>query len=197
MVDGKISTLPSDWKHNIIDTEILDGILKCIGIISRYLGKAALAVFYEALLKPSNVTFQHLVSRFLRILDVGYDFSVLKQRNSHLGLDFAREKEHKYHSHQRKFSLSMILSLQALREKAGGWDRVLNVIEKFLTSIIPENFSYDKTSAARGILYSVNTTLLVQAISQVAEIQFETARDLLLLLGYVVKIKGLVSFVHY
>ncbi|XP_057863623.2 nuclear pore complex protein NUP160 isoform X2 [Cryptomeria japonica] len=190
MVDGKISSLPSDWKHNIIDTEILDGILKCTGIISRYLGKAALAVFYEALLKPSSVTFQYLISRFLRILDVGYDFSVLKQRNSHLGVDFAREKEHKYHSHQRKFSLSILFSLQALRDKAGGWDRVLNVIEKFLTSIVPENFSYDKRSAARGILYSVNTTLLVQTISQVAEIQFETARDLLLLLGYVLKVKG-------
>ncbi|KAH9310668.1 hypothetical protein KI387_025703, partial [Taxus chinensis] len=193
IVDGKISNLPSDWKHNIIDTEILQGIFKCTGSISRYLGKAALSVFYEALLKPSSVTFQYLISRFLRILDVGYDFSVLKQSSSHLGLDFAREKEHKYHNHQRKFALSILLCLQALRDKAGGWDRVLNVIEKCLTSIIPEKFSLDKISAIRGILYNVNTTLLVQAISQVAEIQFEAARDLLLLLGYIVKIKGQLS----
>jgi hypothetical protein len=53
----------------------------------------------------------------------------------------------------------------------------------------------DKESATKGTLYNVNTALLVQSTSQVAEIQFEAARDLLLLLGHLVKIKGQVSFI--
>eukprot|EP01018_Ginkgo_biloba_P012784 Gb_36286 [translate_table: standard] len=193
MVDGDFSHLPAIWQQNIIDCEVLCGILKCTGSISRHLGKTSLALFYEALLKPSSVTFQFLVSRFLRILDTGYDLSVLKQSNSHLGLDSAWGKEHKYHNHHRKFALSILLSLQALRDKAGGWEKVLDVIEKYLNYLLPENFSLGEESGTRGTLYNVNTTLLVQSASQVALVQFEAARDLLLLLGYLVKIRGQVG----
>lgn len=193
IVNGDFSSLTFVWADNIIDSQILNGILKCTCSISRHLGKAALAVFYEGLLKPSSVTFQYIVSCFLRILDTGYDFSVLKQSNSHVGLDSVRGKEHEYHNNQRKFSLSILLSLQALRDKAGGWDRVLDVIEKYLNGLIPGKFSLDKESATKGTLYNVNTALLVQSTSQVAEIQFEAARDLLLLLGHLVKIKGQVG----
>lgn len=88
--------------------------------------------------------------------------------------------------------MDMLLSLHALHSRAANWSGVLNVIEKYLEYLKPHRSN--KKFELEGNC-SVNFLLLVQATSQVARVMFETAFDVLLLLGYLINTSGQVSMI--
>lgn len=137
---------------------------------------------------------EDILPQLLKILDVGSNLSAGELLKSVVGADTAWEKEQFYHRNQRKFSVEMLLSFRHLRSKAGSWNGVLDVLEKFLEYLIPSKrggtYSADE-------FHNISGLLLVQASSQVARVMFESAFDVLLLLGYLVNISGQVFGVDH
>ena len=165
-------------------------MLRCIISISQQLGKTASAVFYESFV-GTMVTFEETVSRLLKILETGYSSSVMALNIPHLGADVSREKELADHKNLRKFSIDMLLSLQTLSKMAASWDKVLNVIESYLQFFVPHKIIQHLNAET---VFSVSTSIVVQATSQIAKVMFEAALDVLLFLRYLVNISGQVSF---
>ncbi|KAF5207457.1 Nuclear pore complex protein, partial [Thalictrum thalictroides] len=125
--------LPNDF----LDREILFEVLRCISNIHQQLGKAGSAIFYESLVNAQLLSSEEVVPGFLKILETGYSSSVAKLHVSQFGADTAWKKELEDRRNQRKFSIEMLLSLNALLDKAASWDRVLNVIEHFIKFLVP------------------------------------------------------------
>eukprot|EP00252_Welwitschia_mirabilis_P001382 TRINITY_DN11252_c0_g2_i1.p1 TRINITY_DN11252_c0_g2~~TRINITY_DN11252_c0_g2_i1.p1 ORF type:complete len:1206 (-),score=253.75 TRINITY_DN11252_c0_g2_i1:415-3597(-) len=186
-------SLPVSWLDNRLDSEVLEGILESTAIISTHLGKAALALFYDSLIKPSDVSFRSVVNSFLKILDVGRDLTILKQDDNHLGIDSVAMKEQRHNQLQRKFSLDIFLSLEALCNQAGGWDRVLGTIEMYARKLIPKRLPLEMETTTTGTLYNINAAVIIQGSLQFADLRFQATCGLLLLLEYLLKLNGQVS----
>lgn len=182
-----------EFSDDGFEREILFEVLRCITSISQQLGKTASAIFYESLVGTPIISAEEIVPRLLKILETGYGSSVTALNISDLGADVAREKELVDHKNLRKFSIDMLLSLHAVGKKAASWDRVLNVIESYLQFLVPckiiQNFDSE-------IVLNINTSILVQATSQIAKVMFESTLDVLLFVSYLVNISGQVRFSH-
>lgn len=176
-----------------LEREILFEVLRCISSISQQLGKTASALFYESLISAPVISSEEIVPRLLKILETGCSSSVAALPISDLGADGAWEKELANHKMLRKFSVDMLLSLHALCNKASSWSRVLDVIESYLKFLVPQKMTQGVDSE---VLFNINTSILVQATSQVAKVMFESALDILLLLSYLVNISGQIHMLH-
>ncbi|KAL5715188.1 hypothetical protein ACHQM5_017047 [Ranunculus cassubicifolius] len=181
------------YLSNVLDREVLFEVLRCISSINQHLGKAAAAIFYESLVDAQMISSEEIVPGFLKILETGYSSAVAKLYASQLGADVAWKKELEDHKNQRKFSIDMTLSLHVLLSKATSWDRILNVIEKYLMFLVPRK-SIQRLDAEAH--FNINSSVLVLSASQVARVMFESAFDILLLLGYLVNAGGQVHMKH-
>ncbi|KAK3022159.1 hypothetical protein RJ639_045354, partial [Escallonia herrerae] len=182
----------SDSSDDDLERDILFEVLQCIGNVSQQLGKAAAAMFYESL-GASNISSEEVVPCLLKILETGYSSSIAALHISELGADTAWEKEVAEHKNHRKFSTCMFLSLHALCSKATTWAKVLDVIESYLKFLVPRKLVQNLDSAAA---FNINSSITVQATSQVAKVMFESALDVLLLLGYLANISGQIHMLH-
>jgi hypothetical protein len=96
------------------------------------------------------------------------------------------------HKSQRKFSVEMVLSFHKLQSRSTSWSAVFDVIEKFMKCL---NTKVTIQEHELKRLCNVNSTILVQATSQVARTMFESAFDLFLFLSYLVGVGGQVCHV--
>ncbi|KAK2978945.1 hypothetical protein RJ640_008726 [Escallonia rubra] len=189
---GDIVSSGSDSSDDDLERDILFEVLHCIGNVSQQLGKAAAAVFYESL-GASNISSEEVVPCLLKILETGYSSSIAALHISELGADTAWEKEVADHKNHRKFSTCMFLSLHALCSKATTWAKVLDVIESYLKFLVPRKLVQNLDSAAA---FNISSSITVEATSQVAKVMFESALDVLLLLGYLANISGQIHMLH-
>jgi nuclear pore complex protein Nup160 len=180
-----------DLSNDESERGILLEVLRCIISMSQHLGKPASAVFYESLISTPIVSSEEIVPCLLKILETGYSSSVSSDHISDLGGDFAWEKELADRKSLRKFSIDMLLSLHTLSKKATSWSKVLNVIESYLQFLVPRRI-IQKLNAEMS--FDINTSILVQATSQIAKFIFESALDVFLFVSYLLKISGQVSF---
>lgn len=174
-----------------LEREILFEVLKCINSISQQLGEAASAVFYESVVGASIISSEDIIPRLLKILETGYSSSITRLNISGLGPDVAKEKELADHRNFRKNSIHMLLSLHTLSQKAASWDKVLNVIESYLQFLVPRRIIQNLDVET---ILQVNTSIIIQATSQIAKVMFESALDILLFISYLVDVGGQVSF---
>lgn len=188
--DGDPVSFGLDLVDDDLECEILMEMLRCVTSISQQLGKTASAIFYESLVSTSVVPSEEILHCIMKILVIGYSSSAAMLHMSDSGADIAWEKKLADHKNIRKFSIDMLLSLHALREKAVTWGRVLNVIESFLKFLVPRKIILNSDAE---ISSSINASILVQATSQISKVMFESALDMLLFLNYLVKISGQVS----
>lgn len=184
---GDLVSFGLDFSDDRSEREILFGVLRCVISISQQLGKTTSAIFYESLVGTPIISTEDIVPCLLKILETGYSSSVAAINVSDLGADVAREKELTDHKNLRKFSIYMLLSLHALGEKAGSWDKILNVIETYLQFLVPRKIIKDLDA---GTVFNISATILVQATSQIAKVMFESALDVLLFLSYLVTMSG-------
>ncbi|KAJ4829819.1 hypothetical protein Tsubulata_025329 [Turnera subulata] len=174
------------------ECEILSELLRCIVSMSQQLGKSASAIFYESLVSRL-ISSEEIVPRLMKILEVGYSSSVSMLYMSDIGSDFAWEKELADHKNLRKFSITMLLSLNALSRKATSWGKVLNVIEKYLQFLVPRKI-IEKSDASKP--FEISASVLVQATIQISKVMFESAVDILLFLNYLLNVSGQIGILH-
>lgn len=174
-----------------VDSELLYEVLRCTSHINHQIGRAASAVFYESLVLPS-VSSEDVFFHLVKILETGYR-PLASSMSVQLGVDTTWEKRQAAHRSLRNFSVDMLLSLNALHSRATNWAGVLNVVEKYLDYLKPHKRNQTSEVVENC---SVNFLLLVQATSQVARVMFETAFDVLLLLGYLINIGGKVLMIQ-
>lgn len=167
--------------------EILFEVLRCTRVLSQQLGPAISPVFYESVVGAPMMTPEDIVARLLKTVDCGFNISMASSRIWELGTDFVRQKELADHKSLRKFSVCTVVSLRKLCKKASGWSRVLNVIECYLNLLVPRKPTEKLDS---DMTLNTNISLIVQATSQVAEVMFESALDVLLFLSYLLDISG-------
>lgn len=191
--DGDPVSFGLDLVDDDLECEILMEMLRCVTSISQQLGKTASAIFYESLVSTSVVPSEEILHCIMKILVIGYSSSAAMLHMSDSGADIAWEKKLADHKTIRKFSIDMLLSLHALREKAVTWGRVLNVIESFLKFLVPRKIIHNSDAE---ISSSINASILVQATSQISKVMFESALDMLLFLNYLVKISGQIHMLH-
>lgn len=172
------------------EREILFEFLQCTRNVSQQLGKASSTIFYESLLRTPHISSEEVVSRLLKILDTGYSSSTAAILISELGGDAAWEKESSNHRNLRKFSANMFLSLHVLCHKANSWDKVLDVVESFLKFLVPHKIVLDSHAE---VIFHLNGSAIVQSMSQIAKVMFDSVLDVLMLLSYVTSISGQVS----
>ncbi|KAF5192352.1 Nuclear pore complex protein, partial [Thalictrum thalictroides] len=165
----------------------------CISNIHQQLGKAVSAIFYESLVNAQLLSSVEVFPGFLKILETGYSSSVAKLHVSQFGADTAWKKELEDRRNQRKFSIEMLLSLNALLDKAASCDRILNVIEHFIKFLVPYKRSQSFDAEA---VFNINSSALILSTSQVARVMFESAFDILLLLGYLVNVRGQIHMMY-
>lgn len=156
-----------------------------------------MVAFHEALLRPLDNTYASLATTFVSILGIGYSPKVLRNEDPHVGVDEARDKDREHHEKQRKFALHICRSLRALQEKAGGWEDAINVIEKYAAYLVSglrsPGTGQEPVSPGPG---SFHKKMLVHATCQISLVYFEAARNVLLLLAYMVKVRSQVNIVH-
>ncbi|KAL6964531.1 hypothetical protein U1Q18_035583 [Sarracenia purpurea var. burkii] len=184
---GDILSFGLEFSDNTLDREILSEVLQCVINVNQQLGKVSSAIFYESLLSGPSISAEEFLPCVLKILETGYSSSVTALHTSELGADVAWEKEVVDHKNLRKFSIEMFLLLKALSSKAITWGKVLDVIERYLKFLVPRKI-IQKFDSEVG--FNINTSAVVQAMSQVAKVMFESALDILLLLSYLVNISG-------
>lgn len=189
-ISSGLSLSDSDLEH-----EILIDVVRCISSLSRQLGKASSALFYESLISGPIISMEEIIPSLLKIVETGYGSSIVELHKIELGADIALEKERVDHKRLRKFSIEMLLSLHALSNKATSWGRVLNVIERYLKYFIPGKVIQRLNS--KTMVCNMNNATLVQATAQVAKVMFESALDVLLLLSYLVNIAGQIHMIHH
>ncbi|XP_022155992.1 nuclear pore complex protein NUP160 isoform X2 [Momordica charantia] len=182
-----------DWIDNDSDSELLLEVLRCVISISRRLGKTALAIFYESLMSKPIIPFGEVVCRILKILENGYSSSVVMIKRSDLEVGCSSERELTDKKNLRKFSIEMMLSLHALCKKGATWGRVLDVIESFLKYFVPRKMAHKVEAQTSS---DANTSILVQATTQIAKVMLESALDVLLFLNYMVSISGQIDLLH-
>lgn len=123
----------------------------------------------------------------MKVLETRYTSSIASLHVSELGVDTAWEKGLGDHKILRKFSADMFLSLHGLYQKSITWDKVLDVILKYLNFLVPQKNDNRLDSEA---VFNIKTCITVQVTSQLAKVMFESAVDILLLLSYMVKLGG-------
>ncbi|CAM8900672.1 unnamed protein product [Rhodiola kirilowii] len=170
-----------------VECEVLFDVLRCVNNISLQLGKAASVVMYEAFLDPLTTGSGDIVTGLLKVLEVGYTSSAAAVHMLELGHNVAWEKQMMDHKSFRKFSIDMLMSLRALCQKATSWSSILNAIESYMKFLVPKKITLN---ANGEVLSEIETCIAVQATCQIAKVMFECASDVLLFLGYLLKING-------
>ncbi|KAK9145964.1 hypothetical protein Sjap_005867 [Stephania japonica] len=183
----------SDLPENDLDREILFELLRCASSISQQLGKAAAAIFCESLISAPVLSSEEIVPHLVKILETGCSSAVVEYHISQLGSGNAWKKELSDHKNQRKFSVDMLLTLHTLYSKADSWAKVLDVLENYLKFLVPRKSNQIIESEVK---FNINTSIMVQSTSQIAKVMFESALDILLLLGYLVNISGQVHMMQ-
>ncbi|CAM8909131.1 unnamed protein product [Rhodiola kirilowii] len=170
-----------------VECEVLFDVLRCVNNISLQLGKAASVVMYEAFLDPLTTGSGDIVTGLLKVLEVSYTSSAAAVHMLELGHNVAWEKQMMDHKSFRKFSIDMLMSLRALCQKATSWSYILNAIESYMKFLVPKKITLN---ANGEVLSEIETCIAVQATCQIAKVMFECASDVLLFLGYLLKING-------
>ncbi|KAL4564311.1 hypothetical protein LXL04_028371 [Taraxacum kok-saghyz] len=175
-----------------LERELLFEILGCATTLSQQLGKGTPALFYESFFIDQSMTPEDIIGRFLKVLETGYSSSISALHVSELGVDTAWKKEVDDHKKLRKFSVHMFLSLHNLYKKAESWDKVVDVVSKYLNFLVPQK-NEQKLDSNSEAVFDISTCITVQATSQVAQVMFESAVEILLLLTYMVKLGGQIN----
>ena len=171
--------------------EILSEVLNCTLKISKQLGTAPYAMYFESVTGKSVISSEEILSRLVNILESGYAMSIGRTW-SDLGADRARESKLEAHRNLRRFSIDMLLSLSALCQRAGSWEKVFTIMEKYVQQhLVPKKFRHNNNGEA---LSDICSSILVQATSLFAKVMFESAFDIVLLLSYLLNISAQVSF---
>ncbi|KAL1222173.1 Nuclear pore complex protein [Cardamine amara subsp. amara] len=185
------SNLPSvgfGISHN--KHEILADVLRCTSKISKQWGGALYAMYYESITGKPIISSDDIVPRLVNILESGYAMSIGQRTWSDLGADRAWEKELEAHKNLRTFSIDMLLSLSALCQRAGSWEKVFTIMEQYLQYLVPKKFMHNNDGEA---LSDICSSILVQATSQFVKVMFESAFDIFLLVSYLLNISGQVN----
>ncbi|KAH0886342.1 hypothetical protein HID58_062438 [Brassica napus] len=170
--------------------EILSEVLNCTLKISKQLGTAPYAMYFESVTGKSVISSEEILSRLVNILESGYAMSIGRTW-SDLGADRARESKLEAHRNLRRFSIDMLLSLSALCQRAGSWEKVFTIMEKYVQQhLVPKKFRHNNNGEA---LSDICSSILVQATSLFAKVMFESAFDIVLLLSYLLNISAQVN----
>lgn len=178
------------FSDNEFDQKILFEWLQCVRTVSQQLGKTSSAVYYELLVSAPHLSSEDIVARILKVLETGHSSFITAMQMSELGVDNAWEKELSSHRRLRKFSTSMFLSLNALCQKANSWGNVLDVVQSYVKFLVPQKVVLNLDPDA---VFHVNYSPIVQSISQIAKVMFESVLDVLVLLSFMTCISGQVS----
>ncbi|KAL2939515.1 hypothetical protein RDABS01_033674 [Bienertia sinuspersici] len=170
-----------------LSNEILYEVLRCSRNLSERLGPAVSPIVYESVVGVPLISSEDVLPRLLNTVKCGYNASVAASNVSELGADFLWKKELSEHKSLRKFTMDALISIHSLYEKASGWGKVLNVIERYLNLLVPRKLTENLDS---DMILSANISIIVQATSQVAEMMFESALNVLLFLSYILDICG-------
>ncbi|KAL0670741.1 hypothetical protein Bca4012_033445 [Brassica carinata] len=186
---SNLTSLGSEMSHS--EHEILLEVLNCTLKISKQLGTAPYAMYFESVTGKPVISSDETFGGLVNILESGYDMFIGQRTWSDLCADISREKELKSHENLRTFSIDMLLSLSTLCQKAGSWEKVFTIIENHLQHrLVPKKFRYNNNGEA---LSDICSSILVQATSQFAKVMFESAFDIVLLLSYLLNISAQVS----
>ncbi|XP_024008157.1 nuclear pore complex protein NUP160 [Eutrema salsugineum] len=170
--------------------EILLGVLKCTLKISKQWGGAPYAMYYESVTGKPVISSDEIIFRLVDILESGYAMSIGQRTWSDLGADRAWEKELEAHKNLRLFSIDMLLSLSALCQRAGSWEKVFTIMEHYLKYLVPKKFMNNNNGEA---LSDICSSILVHATSQFVKVMFESAFDIFILVSYLLNISGQVN----
>eukprot|EP00250_Pteridium_aquilinum_P008072 c17647_g1_i1 orf=202-4674(+) len=174
--------------------DFLDLLFKCTSTIVKQLGRVPCSAFGEVLLGNKHISVSHIVLVFLHLLEVGYDQSAINSGATHIGVDVGRKKASEYHQRHRKLELQLILDLQHLRDFAGSWGHVLDNVEKYINQLTQDTRFSRKKDYPEGSEYGIiSKRLVLKSTAQLSWTHFEAAKKLLVLLGYLIKIKGQVG----
>ncbi|KAG0622512.1 hypothetical protein M758_3G102700 [Ceratodon purpureus] len=182
--------LPDEWKNlNKNEQNALVELIGCAENVVDHLGRVAMGVLYESLLRPVDHPVPALLASLARVLDVGFNSSRVAEETGHMGVDDIRIKEQEQHQGQRLFALHVAQSLQALQSKAGGWSNLFQIISKYTGLLVLQLQPMGSTTGGtRRSDCTLLKKLLSQSTSQISWVHFKAARDLLLLLVYCVKV---------
>ncbi|XP_042063653.1 nuclear pore complex protein NUP160-like isoform X2 [Salvia splendens] len=169
------------------ERKILFEFLQCVQNVSQQLGKASSTIFCESLLRTPHISFEEVVTRLLKILETGYSSSTAAILIPELGGDAALEKELSNHRNLRKFSTNMFLSFHELCHKANSWKKVLDVVESYLKFLVPHKIVLKSDAAGP---FRINGSAIVQSMSQIAKVMFDSGLDICMLLSYMSSISG-------
>ncbi|XP_021721051.1 nuclear pore complex protein NUP160-like isoform X2 [Chenopodium quinoa] len=169
-----------------LEREILFEVLRSSRRIGRRLGPIISPIVYESVVGESMSSSEDVVTRLLSTVKCGYSASVVASV-SDLGADFIWKEELLEHKTLRKFTMDTLISIHGLCKKANGWGGVLNVIESYLNLLVPRKPTESLNS---DMMLSANISIMIQATSQVAEMMFESALNVLLFLSYILDISA-------
>lgn len=175
---------------SINEHEILSEVLRCTLKINKQWGAAPYAMYYESVTGRPVISSEEIVPRLVNILESGYAMSIGQRTWSDLGTDRAWEKELEAQKNLRTFSIEMLLSLSALCQRAGSWGKVFTIMEHYLQYLVPKKVMHNNVGET---LSDICSSILVQATSQFAQVMFESAFDIFLLVSYLLNISGQVS----
>ncbi|KAL0706517.1 hypothetical protein Bca4012_072943 [Brassica carinata] len=175
---------------SINEHEILSEVLRCTLKINKQWGAAPYAMYYESVTGRPVISSEEIVPRLVNILESGYAMSIGQRTWSDLGTDRAWEKELEAQKNLRTFSIEMLLSLSALCQRAGSWGKVFTIMEHYLQYLVPKKVMHNNVGET---LSDICCSILVQATSQFAQVMFESAFDIFLLVSYLLNISGQVN----
>ncbi|KAJ7548231.1 hypothetical protein O6H91_07G003400 [Diphasiastrum complanatum] len=194
----EVDIFPLEWQRGSYATSVLEGLLDCMDSVASHLGRLARAAFHEALLSPNDNALNSVIASFVRILDIGYNDFILSRKSAHVGFDNLREKRKEHHHRQRKFCLHMRLGFLELRDKAGSWDRVLDLVANFVGYLLPSTRPLtpgaSSVPSSRPAFY---LKVLAKTASQILWNHFEAARNLLLVLEVLINMQGEVGLLAH
>ncbi|VVB11793.1 unnamed protein product [Arabis nemorensis] len=185
---SNLTNLGLGMSHN--EHEILADILRCTLKISKQWGGAPYAMYYESITGKPVIPSDEIVPGLVNILESGYAMAIGQRTWSDLGADRAWEKELEAQKNLRTFSIDMLLSLSALCQRAGSWEKVFTIMEQYLQYLVPKKFMHNNDGEA---LSDICSSILVQATSQFVKVMFESAFDIFLLVSYLLNISGQVN----
>ncbi|CAA7046484.1 unnamed protein product [Microthlaspi erraticum] len=185
---SNLTSLGLGLSHN--EHEILAEVQQCTLKISKQWGGAPYAMYYESITGKPVISSDEIVPRLVNILESGYAMSIGQRTWSDLGADRAWEKELEAHKNLRTFSIDMLLSLSALCQRAGSWEKVFTIMEHYLKYLVPKKFMHNNDGEA---LSDICSSILIQATSQYVKVMFESAFDISLLVSYLLNISEQVN----
>ncbi|XP_076919952.1 nuclear pore complex protein NUP160-like [Bidens hawaiensis] len=187
---GEVANSKINLSNNL-EQEVLFEVLRCTNSLSQQLGKGVPALFYQSFFSQPSISPEEVVGSFLKVLESrGTSSAEAALHVSELGVDAAWDKGIGDHKFLRKFSTEIFLSLHGLYRKAVTWDKVVDVILKYLNFLVPQKL--ENKSDCKAVL-DIGTCITVQVTSQVAKVMFESALDILLMLSYMMKLSGQIN----